>query len=173
MDASETANLVVSDAGPLIHLDELGCLGLLRDFLAIQVPDAVWREVHRHRPSALRRRTLKLHRVVVPKANLPDLAELAEALVLDAGELEALIWMQEYPDAIFLTDDAAARLAAERLGYKVHGTIGVVIRALRRKQKTRKQVLNLLRAIPRRTTLFITPQLLKLALEQVKSEPQA
>jgi len=44
---------VVADAGPLIHLDELGCLDLLADFGAVVVPDAVWREVERHRPRAL------------------------------------------------------------------------------------------------------------------------
>jgi len=36
--------------------------------------------------------------------------------------------MQKYPHAIFFTDDAAARLAGEKLGYKVHGTIGVLLR---------------------------------------------
>lgn len=42
--------LVVCDAGPLIHLDELDALGLLSDFAEVLVPDAVWREVERHRP---------------------------------------------------------------------------------------------------------------------------
>jgi hypothetical protein len=33
MAATESAiRTVVCDAGPLIHLDELGCLGLLADF---------------------------------------------------------------------------------------------------------------------------------------------
>jgi hypothetical protein len=57
--------VVVCDAGPLIHLEELGCLDLLRDFRDILVPDAVWNEVSRHRPSALRRRRVRLNRVHV------------------------------------------------------------------------------------------------------------
>ena len=35
--------LVVCDAGPLIHLDEVGALDLLADFAEILVPEAVWR----------------------------------------------------------------------------------------------------------------------------------
>jgi hypothetical protein len=44
--------LVVSDAGPLIHLAELDSLALLAEF-TVWVPDAVWLEVSRHRPAAL------------------------------------------------------------------------------------------------------------------------
>jgi predicted nucleic acid-binding protein len=64
---------------------------------------------------------------------------LAQAFLLDVGELEALQLMQQSPEAILLTDDAAARLVAERLAYEVHGTIGVVVRALRRRQRTKRQ----------------------------------
>ena len=39
------ARIAVADAGPLIHLDELDCLGLLTDFIEVRVPVAVWREV--------------------------------------------------------------------------------------------------------------------------------
>lgn len=155
------------DAGPLIHLDELGCLNLLRAFAAVQVPDAVWQEVRRHRPSALRRRTVKLKRVSSLPEATPELLELTQAFLLDAGELAALRLMQEIRDAILLTDDAAARLVAQRLQYEVHGTIGVIVRALRQQQRTKRQVLNLLRALPRRSTLFIEPRLLDWVIEQV------
>ena len=51
---------------------------------------------------------------------------------LDAGEKESLSLLNNDPDAIFLTDDAAARIVAIKLGYRVHGTIGVLVRAIRR-----------------------------------------
>jgi len=57
---------------------------------------------------------------------------------------------------------------AESLGYEVHGTIGVVVRAGRRGLRTKRQVLNLLRAIPRRSSLFIRPQLLESVIDEVK-----
>jgi hypothetical protein len=81
--AADPANLVVCDAGPLIHLDELGCLSLLRDFVQVQVPDAVWQEVRRHRPSALRRRSVKLHRSIALSEAAAELIELAQAFLLD------------------------------------------------------------------------------------------
>lgn len=42
------AQTVILDAGPLIHLDELGSLNLLTDFQERIVPAAVWEEVDRH-----------------------------------------------------------------------------------------------------------------------------
>jgi len=41
---------VVTDAGPLIHLDELTSLDLLRGFPTILVPREVWTEIVCHRP---------------------------------------------------------------------------------------------------------------------------
>ena len=40
---------VVADAGPIIHLDEMGCLDLLDDFGTVLGPREVWDEVARHR----------------------------------------------------------------------------------------------------------------------------
>ena len=169
MAEADPARLVICDAGPLIHLEEFGCLNLLRDFAKVQVPEIVWQEVQRHRPSALRRRSVKLHRVSPASEPTVQLVELSQALLLDAGELEALRLMQDNPSAILLTDDAAARLVAERLAYEVHGTIGVIVRAWRRQQRTKRQILNLLRILPERSTLFIEPKLLNSVIEQVKN----
>jgi predicted nucleic acid-binding protein len=166
---AESPPVVVCDAGPLIHLDELGCLDLLSDFRDVLVPDAVWNEVKSHRPSALRRRRVRLHRVTVGDEAVKQLMELAQAFALDASEVEALRLMTSEPDAILLTDDAAARLVASKLGHEVHGTIGVVVRALRSTQRTKRQVLNLLRAIPKRSTLFIAESLLTTVIEQVRA----
>jgi hypothetical protein len=79
----KSATQVVCDAGPLIHLEELGCFDLLRDF-------------------------------------------------------------------------------AE-----------VVVRAIRREQRTKRQVLNLLRAISERTTLFVEGRLLEDVVEMVNRESLA
>src|SRR5687767_6315799 len=43
--------LVVSDAGPIIHLDELNALDLLAGLGEILIPSVVWNEVQRHRPT--------------------------------------------------------------------------------------------------------------------------
>jgi len=166
---SDWPPIVVCDAGPLIHLDELGCLDLLSDFRDVLVPDAVWIEVARHRPAALRRRRVRLTRVVVSQRPADDLKELANTFSLAIGEIESLILVGRLAGAVLLTDDAAARLVADSLGYEVHGTIGVIVRALRSNRRTKRQVVNLLRAIPRRSTLYIAQSLLNAIIEDVRS----
>ncbi len=95
---------------------------------------------------------------------------LARTLALDLGEQAALSLMALYPDAILLTDDAAARLAAKGLGYQVHGSIGVLLRAVRRRQRAPHAVLSLLRDLPSRSTLHIRPNLLEEIIARVGSE---
>ena len=161
--------LVVCDAGPLIHLSELACLDLLLDFDHVLIPEIVTQEVEKHRPGAL---VPFDHRF----AQIPD-AEIAAPRVLEqiqhsyelhAGELTALALALQNPGAILLTDDSAARLAAQTLQLTVHGTIGVLLRSLRRQQRTKAQVLALLRELPARSTLHIAPSLLASIVVEVE-----
>ncbi len=161
---------VVCDAGPLIHLDELGCLDLLTDFRAVLVPEQVWREVEHHRPDALEHPGVEIQQVPVILSEDASFQALVRALALDLGEQAALSLMALYPDAILLTDDAAARLAAKGLGYRVHGSIGILLRAIRRQQRAPHEVLFLLRDLPSRSTLYIRPDLLEEIVARVESE---
>jgi hypothetical protein len=45
---------VICDAGPIIHLDELGCIERLADHKRVLVPDVVWKEAELHRPGFAR-----------------------------------------------------------------------------------------------------------------------
>ena len=153
------ASIVVADAGPLIHLDELGSLDLLNDFKQIIVPDAVWREVQAHRPAALQTSQTILLRSIVPDSS-PTIDALTPLFSLHSGEREALILCSAYPLSILFTDDTAARLAAKTLSITAHGTIGILIRAIRRQLRTKAEILDLLSSIPHRTTLHIRPSFL-------------
>lgn len=159
---------VVCDAGPLIHLDELGCLDLLADFRAVLVPEQVWREVAHHRPDALQHPGVEIQQVPVTLSEDAHFQALVRALALDLGEQAALSLVALRPDAILLTDDAAARLAATGLGHQAHGTIGIVLRAIRRQQRTPDEVLSILRDLPSRSTLHIRPGLLEEIIAQVE-----
>jgi predicted nucleic acid-binding protein len=161
---------VVCDAGPLIHLDELDCLDLLTDFRAVLVPEQVWREVEHHRPEALKHRGVEVQQVPMDLSEDASFQALVRALALDLGEQAALSLMALHPDAILLTDDAAARLAAKGLGYQVHGSIGILLRAIRRQQRALHEVLSLLRDLPSRSTLHIRPDLLEEIIARVESE---
>jgi len=79
---------------------------------------------------------------------------------LDVGEIAALSLLQEGRGNLLLSDDAAARLAAESLGFKVHGTVGLVVRAIRRGTKTVGEVRALLEQVPVKSTLHLSRSLL-------------
>ena len=168
---SKTAVKVVCDAGPLIHLDEVACLALLNDFDEVVVPEQVWQEVSSHRPAALLNPDFTFRRENVSLSAEALFQALVTSLSLDLGEQAALTLMQSYPDAIFLTDDAAARLAATALVYRVHGSIGILIRAIRRGQKTKEDILAILRGLPVRSTLHIRPTTLRDIITDVEKTP--
>ena len=172
MAANEISDIVVvCDAGPLIHLDELGCLTLLADFREVLVPVTVWREVETHRPTALTHPQVALRQVVPQEPRSVALRSLARSMPLHSGELEALQVASERHAQLLLTDDTAARLAAQTLQLPVHGTIGILFRAIRRHQLTGEEIAQILRSIPSCSTLHIKRSLLdefiQLAVDQV------
>ena len=160
---------VVLDAGPVIHLAEIEALDVLCDLKVCYVPEAVWQEVVHHQPSALSFPGLSLKRCTAPPPSI-HLQALATALSLDSGEIESLSLMEHFPNAWFLTDDAAARLVAEQRHYQVHGTIGLLIRSVRLKQRTPRQILSLLRTLSQRSSLHIRPALLEGIIQQLEAE---
>lgn len=88
---------------------------------------------------------------------------------LHAGEAQALRVAEEQGADLLLTDDTAARLAAKQIGLPVHGTLGILLRAVRRQQRDPRTVADLLRTIPSRSTLHIRPNLLNEIIAEVES----
>jgi predicted nucleic acid-binding protein len=161
MEKTESAiQLVVSDAGPLIHLDELGCLDLLGDFSKVLVPREVWAEVEKHRPAALVFPGVVLQLSEVVESPTSELLELARLFSLHKGEVQALQLALQRPADLLLTDDAAARIAARQLELPVHGTIGIILRSIRRGLRTADQVVTIMRSIPSISTLHLKKSLL-------------
>jgi len=161
---------VVCDAGPVIHLDELNCLDLLADFQEIILSSRVCEEIKWYRPSALKRQDLSCTTLTQSISPNEPLRTICRIFALDAGETEALILMQQNPQAIFLTDDASARLAADQMGFRVHGTIGILIRSIRRGHRDPEETVRILSEIPLKSTLHIKPALLKEIIIKVKTE---
>lgn len=161
---------VICDAGPIIHLDELNCLDLLADFQEIILSDTVWKEIKRHRPLALKRSDISFTTLPgkIPTDEL--LLTICRIFSLDAGEIEVLALMEKTPESMFLTDDASARLVAEQMGFRVHGTIGILIRSTRRGQRKAEEVVRILTEIPSKSTLYIKPSLLEEIILMIKSE---
>ena len=99
-----------------------------------------------------------------------ELLTLCRNFSLDAGETEALALMGKYSPAIFLTDDAAARLVAEQMRFNVHGTIGILVRSIRRGQKRPEEVLGILSELPLKISLYIKASLLNEIMQKIMDE---
>jgi predicted nucleic acid-binding protein len=69
-----------------------------------------------------------------------------------------------------LSDDAAARTVALAVGFKTYGTIGLILRSRRRGKISKTEMLQLLRELPRRTTLHLRKELLDSILATVAAE---
>ena len=171
MEKTEAHPAVVCDAGPLIHLDELASVDLLLDFAHVLVPQSVWSEVTRHRPHALEPGGGHLRRTVVEGQEPPALTALARSLVLGPGECEALHLALQQPQLILLTDDAAARLAAEALRISVHGSIGILLRAVRVGRRTREQAIVTLEGLGGRSSLHVRPALIAEVIQGLRLVP--
>jgi predicted nucleic acid-binding protein len=172
MERIKLTSIVVCDAGPIIHLDEVGYLHLLNDFSKVSVTLGVKKEVLKHRQ--IRFEAYDIPWLFVPP-NFPlgkPIQMMCQMFSLDSGEMEALSILSKAPETIFLTDDAAARLVATQLGYKVHGTIGVLIRTIRRGMMKPKEVIDVLNDISSMSTLYIKNSLMEEIITRLKHEYQ-
>ena len=118
---------VVSNTGPILHLQEARLLPLLEQVDEFYIPKAVDfemvqldREWHDHKPDWV---------VVVTLSAPHDTQALRwqQVGLLHTGEAEAIALTRELNAEWFLTDDGAARVFAASLGLEVHGSLGVVL----------------------------------------------
>ncbi|MFC6763629.1 nucleic acid-binding protein [Natrinema soli] len=138
--------LAVADTGPLIHLDEIDALQLLSVVDGLLIPQTVNEELEAGTvPSALNH----------IEYELVEAEETELTVDLDPGETAALAVASER-SAVLLTDDLAARDAAEDANVEVHGSIGVIVLAYTRGELTKSKAAELMRALQTETSLFIT-----------------
>ncbi len=167
--AATDSVVVVLDAGPLIHLDELVCLHLLEGFDELLIPTIVWNEASRHRP-LLNLKAIPVARLADPHGHPPlSLASASFAHELHAGEIAAITLLHEAGGGLLLSDDDAARQTAEALGFSVTGTLGLLLRGIRRKQIPSAQVRQIAAEIPQRSTLHVSRALLKRFADAIPS----
>lgn len=125
--------LVIADSTPLINLAKIGRFEMLKAlFGALIIPPAVYNELvvrGRGRPGA--RNTAKAAWITVrAPADTPLLRLLTG--VLDRGEAEAIALAQELGAELVLLDELHGRRAAQELGLRVRGTLGLLAEGHRR-----------------------------------------
>jgi predicted nucleic acid-binding protein len=127
----EGGPIAVADAGPLIHLYEVGRLWVLKVFSALHIPDGVWKEVVGASlvPEDAIVPAMPLSRHPVTAAEIPQHVSPADRHQLQQGELEALTLCRLLDVPLLLTDDLAARTAAQRMRIRPVGSVGIVVKA--------------------------------------------
>lgn len=119
-----TSGVVISNTSPIIALDQIGQLGLLKQlFNSVVVPPAVVGEVS---PS------LTLPAWITEQALSQPVGPRILSASLGAGESEAISLALEARARLLIVDDRPARRLAQALGLPIIGTLGVLLAAKQR-----------------------------------------
>ena len=161
-----------SNAGPLIHLYEIGRSEALKIYKKIYVPNIVFHEATL--PGRANREELEsLGILFIQKVSSITVANIESKLSmfsLHSGELQALALCKERGCSTFLTDDLDARDAAKTVGLEPHGSVGVLVRAYRdgllSLEQTKQGILELFD----KSSLFITKTIVNQAIEELEKQ---
>lgn len=160
----------VADAGPLIHLTQISSLSLLQIFETLHIPDVVWSEtVDRGRLTEAD--VLNLGNVRRHTLSLPDLAQFTQQNSLQnlqAGECGSLYLCKQSGVDLVLTDDLAARDAANLLSLTPVGSLGIVVKAYWVGDISLVDAERLLNDLYSISSLFVTRAIVELAIEQLR-----
>ena len=121
---------VISNSSPIIHLAKIGKLDFLKEyFQTIIIPEAVYRECiiegnERDEVKLIKQATW----IKVVKVKEQTLVKLL-AVSLDIGESEVIALSIETGADLILLDDSEAREAARLYGFKITGTLGILLKA--------------------------------------------
>lgn len=163
----------VVDAGPLIHLTEIGCLQLLRIFEVLHISDAVWSETVEQggvpQSDVLGLENVQRHTLY--PAEVTRFVQENGLEYLHLGERECLCLCRQMGVSILLTDDLAVREAAKRLTLTPVGSLGIVVRAYRLGHISLADAERHITALYDVSSLFVTRAIVELAIEHLHQRP--
>mgnify|MGYP001562636200 CR=1 FL=1 len=158
------ADKAVSNTGPILHLNEINFIKALAIFSRILIPEAVSGELKKYKV----RMPLYVKLINLNSNSKDKVKFLTNQYSLGIGEAEAIaLALQESPN-YFLTDDLEARQVAKSYDIEVHGTIGIMLRAFRRKIIDKKSAIEKIKALKTNSSLFITQDLVNEAIKAIR-----
>jgi len=149
--------MVVSNTSPITNLaaiDQFGLLGNL--FGEVYIAEGVWEELNvggRHPGSREVEASGSVHRQAVTSQSLVN----ALSRDLDRGESETLALALELEASVVLVDEKEGRHAAERLGLRPLGVLGILL--LAKKKGLLSEVRSSLDALRQRAGFYISDEL--------------
>ena len=156
-------NKAVSDTGPIIHLSEINSLPVLYKLYSIIIPEEVESELHKHK-------------IIIPKeinvkklnpAFKDKIKIISNQHSLDLGESVAIALALQEKVNYFFTDDLDARLAAQSYSLEAHGSIGILLRAFREKLIDKSKVIDKIKELQTKSSLFITSDIVQQVIKSV------
>lgn len=159
----------VFDTGPLIHLNEVELLRVLKLFKSIVVVDEVFNELNKNAALHNKIKNIKSIKLLQLNSKNKDISMLlVEKNNIDLAESGSIsLAMQEKAD-VFITDDLDARTIAKNFNIEVHGTVGVIVRAFREGIIPKDMAVNKIRELYEKSSLFITKDLADFAIKEIK-----
>jgi len=158
-------SITVADTGPLLHLQEIDALRLLKIFKKIIIPPEVELEL---KSKNFRFSQLSNMELTPLTAVIKDYSKaLQQRYDLDLGEAESIALAKQESIRLIITDDLAARDTAKNLGFEVHGTLALVTRAYAANMIDKKETIKMIKALHQESSLFITSDLVEWAIRQL------
>jgi len=147
----------VIDAGPLIHLREIGAEKALSIFDLLTTQGVV--EEVRSVPEKVK---------ISNNFDKNLVAILQNDFSLGLGECQCIALAKAEKIPLLLTDDLDARTTALSLGLEPHGTVGIILKAYRSKVFSKSEALSFLMRLKSSSTLYITSGLIKYIVAQIE-----
>lgn len=159
----------VSNAGPLIHLAQIDKLEILKLFGEILVSEEVYLEAAKEGKAGSEKikgiGNIAIKRLSEDGNNLA--ARLQVKYELDLGEATSLALAQQEKIRLFVTDDLDAREVGKFLGFEVHGTLSIILRAFREKMISKESVIETVKKLKSGSTIYITEDLIKHIIDEI------
>ncbi len=151
----------VCNSTPIIALYKIDGLEFLNIFDELIIPKSVLKELEMGEiPDTLENIDYKKE-----KCN----KTLGKFENLDKGEAKGLTIIEKYGKKhIFLTDDLEARKAAKEENIEVHGSIGIIVLAYSFNKIDLNKSIDLMNDIQNKTDLFITDEIIKIGISELK-----
>ena len=162
--------IVIADTTPIITLIKLQRLELLEKlFGSVMIPSAVYNELTKNprfeKETEIVRRCnfLKVQNVI----DRQSIKFLREIVGLDAGESEAIALSDEHSADLLVIDERKGRKAAQKLGLKIIGTIGILIQAFDSNLISKSEIISCVEKL-RESDIRIGENLIEIVLEHVE-----
>lgn len=157
--------LVVSDADVIIHLSKLNKLSILRSlYTEVAIPEYIKSEITGKDNQTIHEAINSFLKIFTTSKNQAE--NIAGKHGIHIGEAHVKALGEELRATLFLSNERKVRKAAKEEGFAVVGTIGVILKAVKKGLLDRAEALSLLEKM-KSEDFRIHPDLLQKAISAV------